>query len=59
MQDNKDLETPIIFDPINNQIKIESTTPDEKLNPYDKVRLIEPKKSHHFDLSEIMLLHYF
>jgi hypothetical protein len=44
MQGNKDIEVQYIVESINKQKKIETITPDYKLNIKNKGRLIEPKK---------------
>jgi hypothetical protein len=42
---NKYLEVQYIIESINKQIKIETITPNYKLNVNDKVRLMKPKKT--------------
>jgi hypothetical protein len=45
MQSNKNLEVQYIIESLNKQNKIETSTPNGKLNVNDKARLIEPKKA--------------
>jgi hypothetical protein len=45
MEDSKDLEVQFMIESTNKQNKIETTTPNYKLNVNNKVKLIEPNKA--------------
>jgi hypothetical protein len=53
MQDNKDLKVQVIVELINKQNKIETISPNYKLNIKNKIRLIESKKTRY------NLIHYY